>query len=183
MFVDVEAVRGTGELEDAYTRIDSAGQLDKVVKALRRSMGGLVDLRILKVGSDFLLHTFFDDRPPVPAYLAGDGFKRFLALAAAAVATPKGVVLLEEPEAFQHPRYLRELATLLLLAAHDGTQIILSTHSLELIDLLLLAPEAEGQTYPAVHRLNLHEGKLRATSLPREDAVLARESLLEDLRT
>ncbi len=182
MFVDVEAVRGAGELEDAYTHIDEAGQLEKVVKALQRSMSGLADLRILKVGSDFLLHTFFEGRPPVPAYLAGDGFKRFLALAAAAVATPKGVVLLEEPEAFQHPRYLSELATLLLLAAHDGTQIILSTHSLELIDLLLLAPEAEELTYPAVHRLSLYEGKLRATSFSRDYAVRARENLYEDLR-
>ena len=182
MFVDVEAVRGAGELEDAYTRIDEAGQLEKVVTALQRSMGGLADLRILKVGSDFMLHTFFTDRPPVPAYLAGDGFKRFLALAAAAVGTPKGVVLLEEPEAFQHPRYLQELATLLILAAQEGTQIILSTHSLELIDLLLLAPEADALTYPAVHRLSLHEGKLRSTSLTRDYAVRARESLYEDLR-
>jgi predicted ATPase len=183
VFVDVEAVRGAGELEDAYSRIDEAKQLGTVVKALGRSMGGLTDLRILKVGTEFLLHTFFADEPPVPAYLAGDGFKRFLALAAAAVATPKGVVLLEEPEVFQHPRYLRELATLLLLAARGGTQIILSTHSLELIDLLLLAPEAEGQGYPAMHRLSLHEGKLRSTSIPSEDAARGREGLLEDLRT
>jgi predicted ATPase len=181
-FVDVEAVRAGNALEDAYTRIDEAGQLGKVVKALGRSMAGLTDLRILKVGQDFVLHTFFEAHPPVPAYLAGDGFKRFLALAAAAVGTPKGVVLLEEPETFQHPRYLQELATLLHLAARDGTQVILSTHSLELIDLLLLAPEAEGQTYPAVHRTSLHEGKLRATTLPREAAVNGRESLLEDLR-
>lgn len=53
------------------------------------------------------------------------------------------------------------------LAAKEGTQIILSTHSIELIDLLLNAPDAEGQPYPAVHRLRLHEGKLRATSIRR----------------
>lgn len=181
-FVDVEAVRGTGALEDAYTRIDEAGQLGNVIKSLARSMAGLADLRILKVGSDFVLHAFSESGPPIPAYLAGDGFKRFLELAAAAVSTPKGCVLLEEPEAYQHPRYLQELATLLHLAARQGTQIILSTHSLELIDFLLLAPEAEGQTYPAVHRMTLHEGKLRATTVDRESAVVGRESLLEDLR-
>ncbi len=184
-FVDVEVVRATGALENAYTHLEETGQLQKVIKALRRSMPGLADLRILKVsraGTDFVLNTFFDEGPPVPAYLAGDGFKRFLQLAAVALDTPRGVVLLEEPESFQHPRYLEELATLLLLAAREGTQIILSTHSFELIDLLLHAPEAEGQSYPAVHRLRLHEGKLRATSLPRENALLARDELLEDLR-
>ncbi len=180
-FVDVEAVRASGALEDAYTRIDETGQLTKVVKSLGRSMPGLTDLRILKVGTDFVLHTFFDSGPPVPAYLAGDGFKRFLELAAAAVGTPKGVVLLEEPESFQHPRYLQELATLLHLAAREGTQIILSTHSIELIDLLLHAPEAEEQSYPAVHRMRIFDGKLRATTIDRERAVAARDELLEDL--
>ena len=182
-FVDVEAVRSSGALEEAYTRIDQTGQLGKVVKSLGRSMPGLTDLRILKVGTDFVLHTFFENGPPVPAYLAGDGFTRFLEVAAAAVSTTKGVVLLEEPESFQHPRYLQELATLLHLAAREGTQIILSTHSIELIDLLLHAPEAEQQAYPAVHRMRLFDGKLRATTLDRERAVIARDELLEDLRS
>lgn len=182
-FVDVEAVRASGALEEAYTRIDRTGQLGKVVKSLGRSMPGLTDLRILKVGTDFVLHTFFESGSPVPAYLAGDGFKRFLEVAAAAVSTTKGVVLLEEPESFQHPRYLQELATLLHLAAREGTQIILSTHSIELIDLLLHAPEAEQQAYPAVHRMRLFDGKLRATTLDRERAVIARDELLEDLRS
>lgn len=182
-FVDIEAVRGAGALEDAYTRIDEARRLPMMVKALARSMPGLADLRILKVGSDFLLHAFSKDGPPVPAYLAGDGFKRFLELGAAVLDVRKGVALLEEPESFQHPRYLAELATLLHLAAREGTQIILSTHSLELVDLLLLAPEAEGLPYPAVHRMRLTDGKLRATTLEREDAARAREDLLEDLRS
>ncbi len=181
-FVDVEAVRGDGALEDAYTRIDEARRLPIVLKALARSLPGLKDLRILKVGQDFVLHTFFESGAPVPAYVAGDGFKRFLEVAAATVSAPRGVVLLEEPESFQHPRYLHELAMLFHLAAHDGTQIILSTHSLELIDLLVRAPEAEGQTYPAVFRCTFHEGKLRATKLDRDQALDAREGLYTDLR-
>jgi predicted ATPase len=182
-FVDVETVRGSGALEDAYSDIERAGKVDTVVRALQRSMAGLRDLRILKTHDRFILHAFYEaTRQPVPAFVAGDGFKRFLEVAAATVGTSKGVVLLEEPESFQHPRYLQELATLLHLAAREGTQIILSTHSLELCDLLLLAPEAEGQTYPAVHRMRIIDGKLRATTIPRENAVRGREDLLEDLR-
>lgn len=182
--VDVEAVRAPGALEDAHSRIDRARQLPEVVRALQKSMPGLEDLRILKNGPDFILHTFRrGGEPPVPAYLAGDGFKRFLELAAAVLDAKGGVVLLEEPEAYQHPRYLSELATLLHLAAKNGAQVILSTHSIELVDLLLHAPEADGLVYPTVHRLRLHEGTLRQTAIPHETAVSARDDLLEDLRS
>ncbi len=182
--VDVEAVRAPGALEDAHSRIDRARRLPEVVRALQKSMPGLEDLRILKNGPDFILHTFRKSgEPPVPAYLAGDGFKRFLELAAAVLDTKGGVVLLEEPEAYQHPRYLSELATLLHLAAKNGAQVILSTHSIELVDLLLHAPEADGLTYPTVHRLRLHGGALKQTAIQRETAVSARDDLMEDLRS
>jgi predicted ATPase len=181
-FVDVEAVRGANALEDAYSRIERSGQVAAIVNALQRSMAGLSDLRILKSGSDFILHTFCGRNRPVPAYVAGDGFKRFLELASAVVVSERGVVLLEEPEAFQHPRYLTELASLLLQATKEGSQVILSTHSIELIDLLLHAPEAEGLSYPTVHRMRLVDGKLMAVVLGREQALTMRDELLEDLR-
>jgi hypothetical protein len=180
--VDVEAVRAVGALEDAYTRIERAGKVESVIGALQRSMAGLTDLRILKSDRDFVLHTFCSKARPVPAYVAGDGFKRFLELAAATVDAGEGVILLEEPETYQHPRYLKELATFLMLAAKSGTQVVLSTHSMELIDLLLHAPEAEGLEYPVIFRLRLLEGTLNAVRLPREQAVVARDELLEDLR-
>jgi hypothetical protein len=182
ILVDVEAIRAQGAQEDAYSRIERARKVDTVVRALQRSMPHLKDLRILKSGPDFLLHTFCGDAQPIPAYLAGDGLKRFLELAAAIVDTQNGVVLLEEPEAYQHPRYMTELVTLVLNAAKAGTQIILSTHSIELIDLLLHAPEAEGLAYPTVHRLRLVDGKLASVAIDREKAISARDDLLQDLR-
>jgi predicted ATPase len=181
-FADIRAMWGPGGIEDAYSRIEQAGRVESVVRALQRSMPGLTDLRILKSRSDFILHAMYAKERPVPAYAAGDGFKRFLFLAAAAMHAEEGLALVEEPESFQHPRYLEELATLLLLAAKDGTQIILSTHSIELIDLLLHAPEAEGLTYPTVHRMRLHEGKLRAVAIDHEHALTGRDELLQDLR-
>jgi predicted ATPase len=182
ILVDVEAIRTQGALEDAYSRIERARMVTDVVRALQRSMPRLTDLRILKSGSDFLLHTFCGDSQPIPAYLAGDGLKRFLELAAAIFDTQNGVVLLEEPEAYQHPRYMTELVALLLNAAKSGTQIILSTHSIELIDLLLHAPEAEGLAYPTVHRLRLVDGKLASVAIDRDKAISARDDLLQDLR-
>jgi predicted ATPase len=180
--VDVEAVRIAGALEDAYSRLERAGRVEQVVHALQRSMPGLTDLRILKSGPDFILHALLGKGRPVPAYTAGDGFKRFLELAASSLDVERGVVLLEEPEAYQHPRYLRELTSLLHQAAKGGMQVILSTHSIELIDLLLHAPEADGLDYPTVHRLRLVDGRLSATGLSRSQAITTRDELLEDLR-
>jgi len=66
-----------------------------------------------------------------------NGSKRLVELASAILGVdPDGVVLLEEPECYQHPRYLRELASLLIESAKTNRQIILSTHSMELVDLL-----------------------------------------------
>jgi energy-coupling factor transporter ATP-binding protein EcfA2 len=180
--VDVETVRGRGALENAYSELERSGQARRVVEALRTSQPGLTDLRILKIGEEFVLHSLLTSPPPIPAYVAGDGFKRFLELAAAMLPLEPGVVLLEEPESYQHPRYLRELATLMLSAARAGTQVILSTHSLELIDTLLGAPEAEGLAYPSVHRLRLADGELTGVTLDRERALALRHELLEDLR-
>ncbi|MEO7328158.1 MAG: AAA family ATPase [Minicystis sp.] len=180
--VDLETVREHEALEDAHASIGKAGRLDLVVSSLQRAMAGLTNLVIFKSGAKFVLHTVRGTERPVPAYLAGDGFKRFLALAAAALGTPQGVVLLEEPETYQHPRYLEELAAMLHIAAAEGTQIILSTHSIELIDALLRAPAAEGKTYPTVHRMRLFEGNLGATTLDRDLALRVRDDLLQDLR-
>jgi energy-coupling factor transporter ATP-binding protein EcfA2 len=182
-FVDVEAIRATGSLEDAYTRIEKAGRLPQVVRALRSSMSELSDLRILKVNDDFVLHTFAGGHAPVPAFLAGDGFKRLLNITATICDIDHGVVLLEEPESFQHPRYLRELAELLRAATARGTQVILSTHSIELIDLLLGSDEHTDEPWPTVHRLRLIAGELRSVTVSARDVRTLRHELVEDLRT
>lgn len=183
-FVDVEAVRAEGALEDAYSLLESNRGVGLVIKALKRAMPTLTDLRILKADKDFILHTIHGDDKPVPAYLAGDGFKRFLEIASHIVSKDTtGVILLEEPESFQHPRYLGELAVLLKEAASRGTQVILSTHSLELIQLLLAeTPEYPSNVFPTVHRFRLHEGVLHAVALSAETARFNMNELEQDLR-
>jgi energy-coupling factor transporter ATP-binding protein EcfA2 len=182
-FVDVATAYAFGALEEAYSTIAHVGKDQEVVRALAKSMTGLTDLRILKSNDDFILHAMFDNATPVPVYLVGDGSKRLIELAAAVLGVdPGGVVLLEEPECFQHPRYLREVARLLVEAAKAERQIILSTHSIELVDLLLEAAEKTDLDYPFVHRLRLVDGKLSGVVLHREQALASRQDLFEDLR-
>lgn len=179
-FIDVNAVRASRALEDAYSAIEQTGSLSVVIDALRTSMPNLRDLRILKIEDEFILHLFVDEGPPIPAYLAGDGLKRLLAIAASISKAAGGVVLLEEPECFQHPRYLRELVRLLANAVQSNTQVVMTTYSSDLIDLLLRhEPAFEDMVF---QRLRLVDGELKTTALRRDMARVARNELLEDLR-
>lgn len=183
-FVDLDAVRSGTALEDAYSALEGVRRVPQVVAALGGSMAGLTDLKILKVGGDYVLHAIAGQSTPTPVYAAGDGFKRLLQVAAALYSNHANTVLLEEPECFQHPRYLGELVRMLRGAAADGQQVILSTHSIELIDRLLgtVDDHPGGEDWPTVHRLRLTAGVLRATTLSAAQARAAREELLEDLR-
>ncbi|MBL8679536.1 MAG: AAA family ATPase [Myxococcales bacterium] len=182
-FVDVNTVRGPAELEAEYSRLEKWGRLDDAIAALRVSMPDLKDLRILQVDDDFILHITHKNQPPTPAYLAGDGFKRFLALAAALFDGEDEVLALEEPESYLHPRYVRELVALLHAQVRKGKQVILCTHSHELIDQLLTDEEGQPPIDATVHRLRLHEGELRSVAVSASDARLLRAELFEDLRT
>lgn len=182
-FVDVNALRFPSDIERQYSRLERWGRLDDAIAALRVSMPDLKDLRILEVDNDFILHITHKNQPPTPAYLAGDGFKRFLALAAALFDGEDEVLVLEEPESYLHPRYVRELVALLHAQVRKGKQVILCTHSHELIDQLLTDEDGQPPIDATVHRLRLHEGELRSVTVSKEDARLLRAELFEDLRS
>lgn len=74
----------------------------------------------------------------VPYYSMGDGFK-FLSEIAFLVASMKnGYLLIDSAEAFHHPKSLGVMVkTLVKGAKTNNVQVFLTTHSLELLDMLL----------------------------------------------
>ncbi|GBC76030.1 hypothetical protein HRbin07_00223 [bacterium HR07] len=80
-----------------------------------------------------------------------DGWKAFLSwLVAFYTVPPGGVIFLEEPENNLHPRLLPQLLEQIRLANQRGVQVFISTHSMELINLI--EPEElvlmkDGQAY------------------------------------
>lgn len=172
------------DLETEISTVGGSGGLPEVIEALKSSLPGLTDLRIQKLGERFVTHAYFSGGPPIPAYLLGDGAKRLVEIAALVFAKPDETILLEEPEAFQHPRYLREIAKMIGRFAKRGAQYVLTTHSIELIDLLLDDGDAQGEGAPslAIHRTKLLDGELRVTTLDAATARRLRHELLEDLR-
>jgi hypothetical protein len=185
--VRLVAILSKGTLEEAITQIENENGLSILVDAIKTSLNGLTDLRILKLGGDFVAHARIGEGRPIPIFLLGDGAKRLIFLAAGIFAKKDEVVLLEEPEAFQHPRYLTEIVRLLVTYASKGAQYVLTTHSMEFVDLLLdeLAAWKERGAEPpslAVHRTRLVDGELYVTTLDGEQARVARQDLSRDLR-
>ncbi len=79
---------------------------------------------------------------PVPATRLSDGTLRFLALLSILChPEPPPLICIEEPELGLHPDIIHQLAKL-LLAASQRTQLIVTTHSAELVDHLWEDPES-----------------------------------------
>ena len=179
-FVEIESLTKFGVLEDAFSAAVSAGKEAEIEALLARVGAAGQALRILKQGDKFVLHNIINGKA-VSVYFSGDGYKRLLYIACVLAANVGGLVLLEEPEGFQHPAHLRELGQLFWGAIAQGTQVILSTHSQDLLQDIFLADNADlGKS--ALFHSHLRHGKLSAVRIEGERAKERMDSLSEDLR-
>jgi predicted ATPase len=113
-------------------------QFAAVEKSLRTIIPGVagIDVEVNKLGEvDLWLR---EDGVRIPARVVSEGTLRVLGLLALGGAKdPPALVGFEEPENGIHPRRIRLLAQLLVdRATHGGTQIIVTTHSPLLADLV-----------------------------------------------
>ncbi len=118
----------------------------------------------------------------IPVGLAGDGVQAFLQLALETAIAPEGLVLLEEPEVYQHPKAIWQTARALLANVRRGVQMVVTTHSLELIDALIAEASEDDLERMAVFNLLLEDGKLVSGYRQGEEISFARQTLENDLR-
>jgi predicted ATPase len=119
----------------------------------------------------------------VPVALAGDGAVALVRAALELGSIKRGTVLLEEPEAHQHPGAIAATAGAIHAALAQGIQVVLSTHSLDVLDALLSqAPDGFDFDRMAVYRMGLHNGELKTQRLPGSDVRFYRERIGDDLR-
>lgn len=169
-------------LDDLFSDAVRQGRRREVQDFLRELAPTLETLEILKEkdrGSQLYLVTA---EGAVPVAVSGDGIQSFAQLAIELAAIPEGLALIEEPEVYQHPRAIWQSAKALLAAVARGVQVVLSTHSLELIDALIgQASEAERENL-ALYNLALVGGELRSSRSAGEEMLFARRTLEHDLR-
>ncbi len=117
-----------------------------------------------------------------PVALAGDGVQQ-LFLQCLELAVPVGgTLLLEEPECHLHPRAILQSVRAILATASRGIQVILTTHSLDLIDMLLAETKTEDLDTLSFYRLKLRDGQLESSRSSGSEASFSREQIAEDLR-
>jgi predicted ATPase len=169
-------------LYDLYTRAVQRGRRSMAKGLVAEVFPGVENIEILTEGKIPIVYLVFRDHS-VPASLAGDGIQSLLRLSLALAASEGGVALLEEPEVHQHLGAMRQSARAIVAAVRRGIQVVLTTHSLELIDALLsqlTSPEELDKL--SLYRLQLTDGILKSSRLPGPEIQLARGKIEEDLR-
>ncbi|MBK9260772.1 MAG: AAA family ATPase [Polyangiaceae bacterium] len=172
-------------LDRVYSRALREGRLEGVVKLVRDVLDGVIDLRVETVEDDPVdrpILSLVFEHGTVPVAGAGSGVYALIRLALDLAQLPGGMALVEEPEIHQHPAGIHRTAKVLLAAMRRGVQVVVSTHSLDLIDSLVAEADANDLERLCVMRVVLDEGTLRCSRYPGPMVVTARESLGEDLR-
>lgn len=170
-------------LDRAYSEATRLGRREEIIALVRELVPALSSIEILSEddGSP-ALYVVLGQRGAIPVGVAGDGVQAVVQLAVELAALPGGSVLVEEPEVYQHPAALRLTARVLLATMRRGVQVILTTHSLELIDMLV--EEARPADIPALSLfiLALEDGALHSGRLAGDQIKAARADVAEDLR-
>lgn len=157
------------------------GRRGDIAKSVAKVVPGVRDVLILTEGDRPVVHLEYETHT-VPVDLAGDGIHSLVRIFLELASSQRGLVLMEEPEAQQHPAAMHQTARAVVNAVREGTQVVLTTHSLELIDSFLAESSPEDIDRLSLYRLQLTDGKLIAVSVPGRDVAFARGQIEEDLR-
>jgi len=183
--VEPEAGANHAPLHRAYSEATNEGRLAGVVDVLRQALEGAIDLRVLTVEDDPVdrpvLHVDYGTHT-VPVAGSGSGVYALVRLALDLASMPGGLALVEEPEIHQHPSGIHRTAQVLLAAARRGIQVVVSTHSLDLVDSILSVAEPGDLDRLCVTRVVLDGGELRSSLFPGTMVERARNEMGEDLR-
>lgn len=183
--VEPSAGANHSPLHRAYSEASSEGRLAPVIDMLREALDGVQDLRVLTVEDDLvdrpILHIDYGTHT-VPVAGSGSGIYALVRLALDLASMPGGLALVEEPEIHQHPSGIHRTAKVLIGAARRGIQVVVSTHSLDLVDSLLEVAEPEDLDKLCVTRVVLDGGELRSSVFSGRMVETARNQMGEDLR-
>lgn len=133
----------------------------KLLEALKLFNDNIDDFDVIVQGG--YIQVFFEENGfTIPASRLSDGTLRYLSLLAILLhPNPPPLICIEEPELGLHPDILPTLIDLLKEAAQK-TQIIITTHSADLVDALSDTPEA-------VLVFDKQQGSTTVTRLNKED--------------
>lgn len=166
-----------------YSRAALEGQayLEQAKAWVTELVPGLKDIQNLTPQGTNVVFLIFDDHS-IPVGVAGDGVQALVRIAFELAGSAGDTVLIEEPEAHQHPRALYYTAQAIAAAQRKQIQVILSTHSLELIDQLILAMHDDELPCLSVRVLRLDQGELLSIKYSGSEVRSLRDAIGKDFR-
>ena len=158
-------------------------RLTSVIDLVKGVIPGLQDLVNLTAvgdeGGD--LGAAFEDHV-VSVGSMGAGEQALIRLCLELGGRPGETVLVEDPEAHQHPRALRQSARAIVAAARRGVDVILSTHSLELLDDLTTELNPDELDWLSVFSLIRRDGVVEASRHEGSMVAKVRDAVGKDYR-
>jgi energy-coupling factor transporter ATP-binding protein EcfA2 len=180
--IGFQSEKKTEPLEILYSKAVRSGHRKELNAIVSAVVPGVSHMEIVAEGQIPLIDLVFDNYS-VPAALAGDGVQALLRLSLELASKAGGVVLLEEPEVHQHPAAIRQSAKAILAAVRRGIQVILTTHSMDLLDSLLAEVSSDEELEKlSVYRTKLVDGCLRTSRISGPDVAFSRVEIGDDLR-
>jgi predicted ATPase len=171
------------DLSKSFTKAVQQGFRGRLQDLLRNVLPGLVSIQILTEDDDSSNVYLEWSNGAVPLSISGDGIAAMLQVAIEAVLVEKGgLILVEEPEVFLHPKAISVVAGLLRELMREGRQVVITTHSLELIDSLLGRSEEADLDRMSLINLRPAEGDPTYVAWPGRQFDYIREKIGEDLR-
>jgi predicted ATPase len=184
-FVDSARPYDPGAMSARYTDIQRRGLKSKLEAFLR-----VLEPRVRSLVMDAT--TAGTAEPAVdlegvgsrPLALAGDGVRFMTQLVVGLMQSQGGTALLEEPETHLHPAGLSALTDAVLQQVLQGGQVVLTTHSAELVDQLFDAVAASGKPtkWMRVIRLRREASGIVPFSMRGDEIRVRRDQMHEDLR-
>ncbi|MGD0090552.1 MAG: AAA family ATPase [Planctomycetota bacterium] len=183
VFIDIGTIHEVEGFEKLYSdAIETGTAVEEHLTALCAMLRAATkQLRILVKDNRPLLYTI-DLHGSCALHFAGDGMRRLFKVACFLAVAKGRLVLIEEPECFQHPRALEELVKLIWVAIAQGTQIVFSTHSLELLAKVFEKQKGRDLDKACLIRTRLTDGKLITGVIDGPEASERLEDVGEDLR-
>ena len=172
----------TESLEDLYTHIVEQGLRNEITTFIKSMIPDIDHFEILTSKGQPVLYIVFEDRS-TPVKMSGDGVQSLIALSMELLTQSNGIALIEEPEVHQHPMAMGQSAEAIWGVIRRGTQVFISTHSIEMVDLLLAEVQNGAElAQMSVYRTSLREGCLRTVRVAGEDIAFQRVQIGDDLR-
>ena len=178
----LQSFRPRAEMSRLYSEASIKQLRSKIDAWLTPAIPGYQQLESLTDSQNRPVLFLHAENRAVPVEAAGDGIMALVRTVLELATIPQKLCLLEDPEVHQHPAAMGQSAKAMVAAVRSGMQLILTTHSLELIDSLLGELGAERGVKAAVITTRLVDGELRTAVRTGESLERARFELDQDLR-